>query len=153
MSANLVVDIGNTCQSESSILPQVMQPSSGLVMGRSVDMLYANTQCQVLVNHATTQSGTLRVAIQESDTDVSGNFTPVLASGNPWSSGGVLTVNSGGIGILSGKQTFAAFERGGRFVRAIALSGGLFDAVTGVGFVSQRKTTGSGGGSTQSPQV
>lgn len=155
MSANLVVDIGNTCQTTPSIVPQNAFPASGAIVGNVVDLLYTDTNCNVLVNGGLTQSGQLRIAVQTSDSTTSGSFTDPT-SGLPQmpsslSSGGVLFVNSGGGSLQSGFMQAAHFVRNGRYTRAIALSGDFFQANLAVTFLSQLKVTGSGGGFTFSP--
>lgn len=156
MSANLVVDLRNTCKSVPSIN---LTSLSGVIIGGIVDLKDENTHCQVLITHSVAQSGDLTVAIQESDTTLSGDFVAVEASGtaqwnNPWTSGGQIKVNSGGVGLISGQIIFAGFERGKRYVRANVNSGLWFGTAGGtIGFVSQKKITGSGGGFTMSPQT
>jgi hypothetical protein len=56
-----------------------------------------------------------------------------------------------GCAIQSGFQAFAGFQRVGRYARANVLSGGFFVGPVQIAFVSQLKTTGSGGGFTLSP--
>src|ERR1700724_1288112 len=82
-SANLVVDIGNTCivsQSYPGVLSATANASglscglSGTSIGQSIDLINANTWCNLWV--AGTEllaSGNLIMQVQTSDTDVSGN--------------------------------------------------------------------------------
>ena len=117
-------------------------------------------------------SGQLRIQVQCSDVDTSGNYTDPT-SGLPqfptnFSSGGILWINSGGLtgaisdasssgtpnsghGVSGGFVAFAGFQRVGTFVRANALAGDFYEGSLSVGFVSQSRTTGSGGGYTYSP--
>lgn len=171
LSANTVVDIGNTCQFQMSIVGNVQSggppsPCSGAVIGLSCDMIHSDTYCNLVVVGASS-SGQLRVQVQCSDTDTSGTYTDPtsgLASfPGAFTSGGLLFINSGGAGngllgpftsgqaIASGFGQAQAFQRTGRFTRANLLSGD-FGAGVSVGFISQYKTTGSGGGFTWSPQ-
>lgn len=182
MSANLIVDIGNTCLQEVSIIPPpllsggVFCAASGTVAtatgltGLSVDGINADTYCNLCVA-GVTQSGQLRIAVQCSDTDVSGNYTDPT-SGLPtfpgaFQSGGILWLNSGGAGggllgafvsgqsMYSGFTQYQGFQRPQRFVRANVISEGSaqFAGPLTVSFVMQNKTTGSGGGYTQAPQT
>jgi hypothetical protein len=68
---------------------------------------------------------------------------------------GMVFANSGspqsGYAIQSGFVVFAGFQRPGRFVRATLVSGDFYDGPLAVGFVSQLRSTGSGGGATYSP--
>jgi hypothetical protein len=78
-------------------------------------------------------------------------------------SGGILILNSGGTGggtlgafisghaMQSGFVEAAGFQRPQRYARAIVLSGDYYVGSLSVGFISQRKITGSGGGSVQTP--
>lgn len=177
-SANLIVDLGNTALQGVSIsaVPLLsggaLFPCSGALVGAGIDMNNADTFCNLEIQ-GTAPSGQLRIAVQCADTDTSGSYTdptsglPVMPG--PFSSGGVLFINSGGAGggtigqafasglsgftqaIASGFAVAAGFQRTGRFVRGVALSGDFFAGPGFVSFISQLRTTGSGGGSTQSP--
>lgn len=186
LSANLVVDIGGTCATQPSIVSSPVASgacvcvNSGAVVGQSVDLINADTFCNVVIQ-GQSASGQLRVQLQTSDTDVSGNYTDPTSGlarfPRDVASGGIVWINSGGTlgGLLGGSiQTGAnsgaplsglaeasgfvvavAFQRpqNGRYARAIALSETTvqFGGSLQVGFVSQNKTTGSGGGFTLSP--
>ena len=168
-SASHVVDIGNGCGYDPSVVcAATISPASGTIVGQIVDLLNDNAFTNLYVAGGPT-SGPLAVLVQTSDATTSGSFTDPT-SGLPqfptaFSSGGLFWVNSGlyssGIDpwssivnnaplFCSGGVQFAAFQRVGRYVRAIALSG-AFDQPMTAGFISQRKTTGSGGGFTYSP--
>lgn len=156
--ANLVIDIQNTCLVEDSLLAAAIQPSSGVLIGRPVDLLQANTLCNVRLTYGTFQSGFVGYQVQESDTTTSGSFVPVQSVSGTWNwlSGSRIVINSSGIGqsgtgVVSGDTVFAAFERRFRYVRVIQESGGLADTFGGAGVVSQLKVTGSGGGFSFSP--
>jgi len=162
------VDIGGTAYFEPSLLPPQTQsglicPNSGALIGLSVDMNNANTFCNIYVTGVTyNQSGQVLLQVQTSDSDTSGNYTDptsgLAAFPTYFSSGGILILNSGGVGmgvlgaqvsgqsILSGFTQFAAFQRPGRFARINVLSGGFYNGPLVAGFVSQLRTTGSGGG-------
>ncbi len=171
MSANLVVDLNGTCAFGASIFGNIQSggppaPASGAVIGASVDFLNADTYCQVLVN-GSMSSGQLRVQVQSSDTDVSGTYTDPTSGlaqlPGVFQSGGLLWINSGGIlggtigttGFVSGQAVNSGFalanpfQRPGRFVRANLLSGDF--GCANVFFLSNLKTTGSGGGYSPSP--
>lgn len=183
-SANLIVDIGNTAQFQPTILPGgggigvtsgqigivsgIIMVASGGIVGQSVDMLHSDTFCNLMVaGQALNTSGQLRIAVQTSDSDTSGNYTDptsgLAVMPTSFQSGGILWLNSGGAGsgtigggisgnaMQSGFVQFAAFQRPGRFARAVALSGDFFVGPLMVGFVAQNKTTGSGGGYTLAP--
>lgn len=167
MSANLVVDLFSTCDADVSVS---VGSGSNLVVGGIVDLLYANTYCNVFcVGGVVGASGAIEVRLQTSDVLTSGSFTdptsglaqlPVNVQ-----SGGALFFNSGlwTSGIYSpssqvnnspmfgsGGISFGAFQRPQRYARLI-LNSGPFPGPIFAGFISNKKTTGSGGGTTQSP--
>lgn len=158
MSANLVVDIGNTCQATLSIVAASGGgpfSASGAAIGGAVDLINANTFCNLAIAAGLTQSGQLRVGVQTSDTNVSGSFTDPTSGlaqlPTSFQSGGLIWLNSGGANLQSGQLVFAGFQRPGRYARAVVLSGDFFNGPLEVGFVSQLKVTGSGGGYSYSP--
>lgn len=169
MSANLVVDLGGTCQMAVSAAAQ-FGGASGVVIGEIIDMLDANTATQVIVA-AGAGSGLISVQVQTSDTLTSGSFTDptsgLFAADLPGklSSGGILHCNSGL--AVSGRNPFGGplsgfspmcsggmdatyFLRPHRYARVNIISGGLNPSVT-VSLLGNLKTVGSGGGFTQSP--
>lgn len=172
-SANLVVDIGNTCISQPSIPGSGgvwVQSGQGALIGLGVNMMHSDTFCNLCVTGMPYfTSGQLRVVVQCANSDTSGNYTDPTSGlsqmPTSFSSGGVLIINSGGVGsgvlntgasgqnFASGWQVFAGFQRTGVFVRAIVLSGtsDFFAGELDVGFVSQQRTTGSGGGFSYQP--
>lgn len=177
MSANLIVDLGDTSLGGNSIngglvlSGGVITPCSGTLVGAGVDMNNANTFCNLVVA-GTFTSGLLSLRVQCADSDVSGSYTdptsglaqmPTAFSaasggGSLWiiNSGANNTINgqtwaSGLQAISSGFQAAAGFQRTGRFVRALALSGDFACGPVAVGFLSQLRTTGSGGGYSPSP--
>lgn len=173
MSASLLVDLGNTVQMFNSINAAtagsgIAYATSGALVGQPMDGLACNTFCNLVVaGTAVFGSGQLRVRIQTSDTDTSGSYTDPTSGlaqmPTPFSSGGVLIINSGALGggvlgaftsgqaVQSGFVTAAGFQRPHRYARAIVMSGDFYAGPLMVGFMSQLKVTGSGGGSTQSP--
>lgn len=183
MSANLIVDLGGTAQTYPTIgsagTSGGVFAASGGYIGLSVDMINSDTYCNInAIGVPFFTSGQLRVAVQTSDSDVSGTYTDPT-SGLPqfptsFQSGGILILNSGGLlggtqsvssvgansgqiqsgyAFQSGFSVCAAFQRpqAGRFVRANVLSGDFFAGQLAVGVISQNKTTGSGGGFSYSP--
>ena len=183
MSANLLVDLGGTCQLGVTLDPPQAQsglisPNSGPLIGQSVNMNNANTACNVLVAGVNyNQSGVLIIQVQTSDSDTSGLYTDPTSGlaqlPGAFSSGGLLWINSGGLlngtlnstiqtgassgspisgqALLSGFAVATFFQRVGTFARANVLSGGFYNGPLTVTFVSQLRTTGSGGGFTFSP--
>lgn len=173
MSANLVVDIRGGADFQTSVSPAVgvgNTPASGTLVGEIVDLLHADTYCNVFVAGGPT-SGPLQVRVQTSDSTASGTFTdptsglPASAFPSAFLSGGLMWVNSGllssgnqsisarvsgATNFASGGLSFGAFIRNGRYARLLAMSG-TFTAPVIAGFVSNKKTTGSGGGFTYSP--
>lgn len=176
MSASLLIDLGNTtAQGNTTSIPNgvLVSPSgqlcglSGVLVGASVDLLNTNTYCNVYITgQAALVSGPLIVGVQCADTDTSGLYTDPT-SGLPqlptaFSSGGVIILNSGSSGgmfaggpisgqcVMSGFAFSAAFQRPQRYVRA-TFNSGFFIGPVNVSFISQSKTTGSGGGFTFSP--
>ena len=173
MSANLVVDIGNTCQSQQSVpTPAQLSPSgqvcglSGVQVGQTLDLIHADTFCNLYITGtAVLASGPLIVGVQTADSDVSGNYTDPTSGlaqlPTVFQSGGVVWLNSGSFGgiygsgtsgqfVQSGFAAYAGFQRVGRYARVL-FNSGFFIGPVQAGFVTQFKTTGSGGGFTYSP--
>lgn len=171
MSANTLIDLGGGAQLGMSLGGQsgLFAPASGALIGQSIDLINANNYCNVVIaGQCMFLSGQVRVQVQVSDTDVSGNYvdpTSGLAQfPTSFQSGGILWINSGQIGggvlagsglsgqnIFSGFTTAAAFQRTGRYARLNAISGDFYAGNLTGSFVSQLKTTGSGGGFATSP--
>lgn len=173
MSASLLVDLGNTCQTLPTIAGNnatsgIIFAASGAIIGATVDRLNADTFCNLLLTgNAAYGSGQLRVAVQTAPSDVSGQFTDptsgLAAFPTSFQSGGILWLNSGQLGgglfgpftsgqaIQSGFACAGAFQAPNRFVRANVLSGDFFAGTLQVVVVSQLRTTGSGAGFTYSP--
>ena len=180
MSANLVVDLGPTTLSLPS-LPGAngmaitsggtISSLSGALIGDVVDLLQANTFCNVYVAGRSLGSGPLIVGVQCSPTDASGSFTDPTSGlaqiPPPFVSGGRLVIGSGpataanlgifgsgvsGQMVLSGFHAFAAFQRPARYARLVTAAGFMDVTAFQAGFVSQLKTVGSGGGFSWSPQ-
>lgn len=159
MSANLVVDLNAGVLEAVSIAPASGNggglPASGAIIGNPVDMITAGTFTNVLIAAGQSQSGALRVAVQTSDSTISGTFTDPtsgLAQLPTWfQSGGLIYINSGGANLASGNFYVAGFQNPNRYARAIILSGDFYNGPTSVGFINNYKVTGSGGGYTLSP--
>ncbi len=153
-------------------------PASGVVVGQIIDLLHYDTFCNWFVagggnSGAASWSGVVGVAAQFSDSLSSGSF----ALSDPTSgqsaflpsyvgSGTVLYGNSGlaasgGIPLgapvdqappfCSGGIQFGAAIRTGRYGRLVLLSGASLVSPILAGFVTNLRTTGSGGGQSQSP--
>ncbi len=174
MSANLVVDVGATCQNETSV-NVFGSPASGVFVGEIIDMMHSDTFCNIFVqgggNSGVTQSGVVGVIVQFSDGLTSGSFTDPTSGQTSFlpsfiSSGGTFFVNSGlavsgGLPIgarvdgappfCSGGIAFGAVLRNGRYGRLILRSGTSLVSPITAGFVTNLRTTGSGGGQSQSP--
>lgn len=176
-SANLIVDLASqfsypTLNCPANATSGGFYAASGAQVGGVVDMGQCNTYCNVQLTgipQIPATSGELRVAIQTSNSTASGTFgdptsgLPAGALPTWFSSGGILFLNSGGLlggtrgaaasgqYINSGFSEFAAFQRPGQYARAIALASGFYAGGLNVNFVSQLRTTGSGGGSSQAP--
>lgn len=174
MSANLVVDLGGTTLYAPSLHgPEAGNTSgqwcglSGQAVGTSVDLINANTFCNVYVDaYPVNTSGNLLISVQVSDTDVSGLYSDptsgVLQFPTSFVSGGVLWLNSGSTGgilssggasgtyFASGFTQLAGFQRTQRYARLL-FNSGFFLGNLAAGFISQLKTTGSGGGFSYSP--
>lgn len=178
MSASLVIDLGNTAQMSVSIGlggagSGLIYPASGAVIGQSISLRNADTFCNLFAaGNAVFTSGQLRLQVQCSDTDTSGNFTdptsglPSTAFPTSFQSGGILWLNSGGTGgssgglfggfvsgqaIQSGWAVAGGFQRPFEFARVNVLSGDFYAGTLVAGFISQYRTTGSGGGFSYSP--
>jgi hypothetical protein len=174
MSANYVVDLGNTTQQGMSLVDtpllsgSILCAASGAVIGTGIDMLHSDSYCNVVIG-GVSASGQVRIQVQTSDTDVSGNYTDPTSGlaqlPGVFASGGLIWINSGGTGggafgpfvsgnaIASGFQVATAFQRLGRYVRANMLNetSVQYAGALQVVFLSQLKTTGSGGGFTLAP--
>ena len=173
MSANLLVDLANTCQLSQSIGAAgagsgISYPASGAIIGDVVDLINANTFCNLwAAGTAVFGSGQLRLQVQVSDSTTSGTFTDPTSGAaqfpTSFQSGGLLWINSGATGggvlgafvsgqaVQSGFMTGGGFIRTGQYARVNVLSGDFYAGRLAAGFVSQLKTTGSGGGFTYSP--
>jgi hypothetical protein len=166
VSANLVVDLGATCDYRASVS---VGSGSDFAVGQIVDLLGANTMCQLYVAGALFGSGAIEVRVQTSDSVTSGTFTDptsgLAALPTTLVSGGVFFANSGlwasGYSSLSapvnnaplfcsGGIQFAAFQRPHRYARLVYNSGVYLNPIT-AGFISNKKTTGSGAGFTYAP--
>lgn len=176
MGASLLVDLGNTCQQAATIAPAVgvgSTPASGTIIGLPVDMLNADTFCNIQVAGGP-GSGLIRVQVQTSDSTASGTFTdptsgiPAGSLPTSFQSGGVFIANSGlwrsgtyggpvGPGVdnapifCSGGVQAAAFLNNARYVRANVMSGSVYGAPVTVNVIANLRTTGSGGGFTYNP--
>lgn len=212
MSANLVVDLANTCQFHPSAITTV-SAASGVVVGLPIDLKNSDTLCNLFVAVLGAGSGPIGIQVQTSDVasgnpmsggglPTSGSFTDPL-SGLPeaayppsFNSGAILFLNSGlfrmpgggggsgqyvngaPVGTLpfglhpiqrgqgaggfntsgswpifssGGGVSFASFPRPHRFARAIIQSGATTINDIMAGFVTNLKTTGSGGGFSYGP--
>ena len=142
---------------------------SGVLVGDVIDLNNADTFCNVYVGGRSLGSGPLLVGVQTSDSTASGTFTDPTSGlsqlPTSFASGGFLIIASGpatdatlgifssgvsGAYALSGFLAFAAFQRPHRYAR-LFVGSGFYDGPLQAGFVSQFRTTGSGGGTTQSP--
>lgn len=162
MSATYVVDLFHAVQTGVSVsAPQLsgVWPFSGAVVGATVDLLSAHgfTNLWVAAN-ASLSGAQIRVAVQTSDTNVSGSFTDptsgLAALPTDFASGGVYVVGSGAGSTVAAGLYGAGFQRPHRYVRAIALSGYAHDTGYLAGFVEQSHYTAISGfaGQTQLPQ-
>lgn len=162
--AGTIVDLGNTTLPAVSGYPNTSiagaagvasTPASGVIVGQPVDLLHCNNFCNMAVAGGPSVSGQFRVLIQTADATTSGSFTDptsgLAVMPTRFLSGGVLVCNSGNAEMRSGGLVFAGFQRTGRYARAIVMSGDQFNAPVTIGFVSQLKTPGSGGGFTYAP--
>ncbi len=169
MSANLTVDLRGGANYRTSIAAAAgTSPSSGTLVGQIVDVLPQNTSTNVVV-WGGPSSGNFYVQVQTSDGVTSGSFTDPTSGlaqlPSAFLSGGLVLVNSGiwssgnasisspvdnATAFCSGGIEFAAFQNPNRYARALILSGS-FNQLAGVGFIGQKRTTGSGGGFSFSP--
>lgn len=183
-SANLIVDIQNTAiygpslfstnaspggQQAAAVNPSgILCGLSGIAIGAPIDLLHADTYCNIYIAGQDLASGPLIIGVQTSDSDVSGTYTDPTSGlaqfPTTFSSGGNLILGSGATGytpgtwgagtsgqfLLSGFTAFAAFQRLGRFARLI-FNSGFYLGPLQAGFISNMRTTGSGGGYTPAP--
>lgn len=170
-SAGLILDLAATGDYRVSYMST---SGGGSAVGEIVDLLHANSYTNIFAAGNAGASGSTSYQIQTSDSTASGTFTDPTSGlariPQFLCSGGVFVANSGlwvsGNQSLSapvnnaplfcsGGVQFAAFLRpdlAGRYARIVVLSGAYTAAVT-AGFISQKKTTGSGGGFSFSPQT
>jgi hypothetical protein len=165
MSANGLVDAAGSLDYRASV---VVGSGSNLIVGQIVDLLHANNNCNIFVAGGF-GSGVIEVQVQTSDALTSGSFSdptsglPVFPSnlvsgGKFFANSGILAsgvslrsaVASGAPLFASGGIDFGHFQRPHRYARLIWNSG-VFPNYAVAGFISAKKTTGSGGGTTQSP--
>jgi hypothetical protein len=161
------VDLASTCIYRQSV---GVFSGSNLTVGEIVDLGNGNTNCQIYVN-GLLGSGAIQVQVQTSDSTTSGSFTDPT-SGLPqmpsaFTSGGQFFANSGiawGSGntpltapvvsgaplFCSGGIQFASFQQPHRYARLIYVSGPFLNPIQ-AGFITNLRTTGSGGGQTQAP--
>lgn len=179
MSASYLVDLGNTTGPQFAASAGSFFAASGANVSNIVDMLSYNSFTNLAITGIWQYpSGELRVQVQTSDDTVSGNFTDPTSGltqmPTSFQSGGIIFLNSGGGNtttapsdftgkggifgsfvsgqcVYSGFVAAAGFQRPGRYARSIVLSGGFVNLVGGIAFVSQLKTTGSGGGFSLAP--
>lgn len=172
MSAGLTVDLGNSCQMGVSIVGTpilsgaLTAPNSGAIVGTGINMQHADTYCNLFAAGYSVSGNQFRVQVQCADTDTSGSYTDptsgLASMPGAFSSGGILWFSSGNNGgffnpFTSGQATASGFMaaqgfgRTGTFVRALLLSGDAGGGPLTVGFISNFRTTGSGGGFTLAP--
>ncbi len=174
LSASYLVDLANTCQLATSITDSPLLSggitcvASGAIVGQGINMINSDSYLNVFAQ-GLAASGQLRLQVQTADADVSGQYTDPT-SGLPnlpgaWQSGGILWINSGGAGggvlggfvsgqaIASGWAASQALLRPGTYARLVALLEGTvqYGGSLTAGFISQFKTTGSGGGFSYQP--
>lgn len=167
MSASYLVDLANTTDYRTSIM---VGSGSNLIVGEIIDLQQCNSYCNVFVAGGVGGgSGAIEIRIQTSPTTASGSFTDptsglaqlpvnvvsggiIFANSGLWASGNysVTAPISGAPMFCSGGLFAGAFQRPDRYARLINNSGPYPGAIT-AGFISQKKTTGSGGGFTFSP--
>lgn len=174
-SASLVVDLGQTCEYRRSLLA----PVSGDVtnVGIIVDLMHADTNCNLWLANTLGMSGPIPVLVQTADGTASGDFTDPTSGypagsfpiGGFISSGGTWWVNSGiawvsgnnGLNapadaaplLASGSIVFASFQRPHRYGRLLLTSGNasVTNFLGAAGFISNKRTIGSGGGFSLAP--
>lgn len=162
-AAGLLVDPANTLGFDVSL---TLGSGVNQVVGQLTDFNNEDTYCGVWVAGGVAGgSGPIQIQIQDSPDTTSGNFTDptsglaafpvnVVSGGNFWANSGLWA--SGGNGdnlppvdqapaFCSGGIWFGSFQRKNRFCRLINVSGAYPGAIT-AGFLSNKRTTGSGGG-------
>lgn len=147
-------------------------PCSGAVIGTPVDLLHANAYTAVFLC-GVSSSGQAKLQVQTSNSTASGTFTDPTSGLNlsgqqltgAIQSGGLLWVNSGGLlgGLLgpitsgqvlaSGFFVTASFQRPNRYARCNIQSGDFIAGSLTAGFMASFRTTGSGGGFSQSGPI
>lgn len=165
MSANYLVDLKGTAMPAgySLIAPagvnSYLAPASGLLVGVTVDLLHANAFTNLVCAAGNSASGTFTLAVQTSDSTASGTFVAPFSGESflpSWfTSGMCLTFGSGGVNPVSGILDFAGFICPARYARVNLVAGNgstdFFQGALLAGFIKQLRTTGSGGGASQSP--
>ncbi len=170
-SAGLILDLAAQGDYRLSL---TSVSGAGAAVGEIVDLLHANTYTNVWAVGQLGASGSTSYQIQTSDSTVSGTFTDPTSGLARYPqflvSGGIFVVNSGlwvsgnqslsapvnnAPMFCSGGIQFAALLRpdgAGRYARIFMLSGAFPNPVA-AGFIAHKKTTGSGGGFSFSPQT
>ena len=167
MSASYVVDVRNGCDYQGSVN---VGSGSNLIVGEIVDLLHANTFCNVYCAGGA-NSGIIQLQIQTADATTSGTFTDptsgmdvddlppgVVSGGQVYFNSGLFASGNFSMtapinnapAFCSGSIQFAAFQRPHRYARLLTVSGG-YTSYFAAGFVTQKRVTGSGGGQSQSP--
>ena len=162
MSASYLVDLKGSADLDLSLtspagVSAYLAPASGIIIGGIIDFIHANSFTNLLVAAGQSNSGTFRLGVQTSDTTNSGDFVaPYSGSAylpTAFTSGMVLTFGS--TAYNSGFIDSAAFQAPARYgrINLLAETTDQWQGALLAGFVRQYKTTGSGGGFTQSPQL
>lgn len=138
---------------------------SGMIVGDVVDLKDGNTNCNIfiLAKAAAPLSGAALISVQTSPDTTSGNFTDPTsgyAVGDlpSWiSSGGIFRVGASGYpdsaaNVASGAIAFGHFVRPHRYARLTHAPGtSTFVGAVTAGFITNKRTIGSGGGFSFSP--
>lgn len=176
---SITAGVPGTMSGQIGIVSGLVMPASGGIVGMACNMKDADSYCNLVVaGHPadTPTSGQLRIQVQCADSNTSGDYTDPTSGfsvfPSQFSSGGMLWINSGGLlgstlgqlqtgtnsgipasgyAIQSGFIVSAPFIRNGQFVRARVVSGDFYVGTLHVAFISQLRTTGTSGGSTQAP--
>lgn len=174
MGAGLVIDLNG----QVDRFPSICNVSGGaaVVVGQIVDLANADTYCNVYLAAGGGISGVIPLTVQTSDSTTSGSFTvpqsglaaaPQSITGEGFTLSGVWWGNSGlyasgnispfnsvvdnAPALCSGGIQFASFQRNARYARLVAFSGNDY-SIYNAGFISQKRTAGSGYGYTWNPQ-
>jgi len=144
MSANLIIDLANSTQFGLSVVPPTAVNTTSPTTGMAVDLGQADMPTQCIFQVAAIQGTNPTLTLQVTGCNTSGGI--YVNEPDPLANPAAYTAN--GVYIFSYKRVY-------RYQKIQITIGGTSTpgAAMTVMFLSQQHQTGSGGGSSQSPQT